>query len=206
MKKRILILMVMLSLSSVWAKDLVIDDFTNLKSWKKLGGTAKILPFRPGITHVPFLTLGNSAVAREVDLKPPFKLKIKALHSDYRRGLFITFFDVSLTKGFGVIWDSSIKSILDGQGFVCPISLDLKKKVNGMPAYKTLKPRVASGHSATKLPFAAFELDFTIDGKMSVSVDGKHKFTVQVPKDLKMKYLVLRGTTWGFFDDLEISQ
>ncbi len=184
-----------------WSENILVEHFDNKESWRILGGNVQIRPYLPGVEHTPFMALGNAAVAREIDLNQPVKIKIKVLHSDYKRGLFIGFFDAAMTKGSGVLWDSSLESGFSGQGFVAPISFDLQSKVNFMSAYKTLEPRVASGHSAIRLPFAEFEINI-IDGKMSVSVDGQQKLNVPVPVNCEMKYLVLRANTWGFFDDL----
>ncbi|MFA6102541.1 MAG: hypothetical protein WCV67_03945 [Victivallaceae bacterium] len=203
MKKRILLLMLFLLRPPTWAENILVEHFDNKESWQILGGNVQIRPYLPGVEHTPFMALGNAAIAHKIDLNQPVKIKIKVLHSDYKRGLFIVFFDAAMTKGFGVLWDSSLESGFGGQGFVAPISFDLQSKVNAMSAYKTLEPRVASGHSAIRLPFAEFEINIITGGRMSVSVDGQQKFNVPVPVNYEIKYLVLRANTWGFFDDLE---
>ena len=205
MKKRILLLMLFLLWTPAWAENILVEHFDNKESWQILNGNVQIRPYLPGVEHTPFMALGNAAIAHEVDLNQPVRIKIKVLHSDYKRGLFIGFFDAAMTKGFGVLWDSSLESGFGGQGFVAPISFDLQSRVNAMSAYKTMEPRVASGHSAIRLPFAEFEINI-IDGKMSVSVDGQQKFNVPVPVNCEIKYLVLRANTWGFFDNLEASR
>ncbi len=178
------------------------ETFANLSEWRKLsGGKPRIVQSDRQKPGVPLLLLPNSVVATA--LPKPLKslsLKIDIFNQAYRRGQWVALFDKDYKHGIGVLWDSSLDRLFNGQGFVTIITFDNPGRLKVGSSFKRLTKTIASGTMvSTKQPLT-ISMEISPE-KVIVRFNGKE---LQGANPFKSTFtsVVLRGNGKGYFDNL----
>jgi acetyl esterase/lipase len=181
----------------------LVDSFDNLDRWKTRSGKPQLVRFDPDNAYAPYVALNNVLMTTPLPRSMTHStLKVNLRHTRHQRGQWVAFFDKTLTKGVGFIWDSSLKKMVDGQGFISIIAFDLDAPVAFSSKHTKLTKAATSGTKVDGDAFAQAEL--TVAPETVTLTIGGRTYSAPNPVKAPLGHVVIRGNNTGYFDNLFI--